>query len=421
MSKFFSKQSAKLFISLLLLLFVSCENEPTQSVYVEDPTTKPDPVISSIEPPNSALAGIGQITIKGSNFSPKIEENAVFVGPRAATIISASASELVIQSPNTLGDSLEVKVSVIGAYLFSNVVYYDLKSALEKHSNIGFSETMHGITVDKNENLYVSVSRDGSTIARRIDRILPDGTQEKEWGSTSFLSASHMRIGPGSILYLARNTSSLYYIGSGGGSSSLLKALSGSIYDIDFNAEGSMYAAGNGDNLFLVQTNGDFETVADYASTYVKGVRVYNGYVYVAGTDLTDSTVAVWRNQINSVNSLGPKELVINLTAQLPFRTEIQAITFADDGDMYLSITNSDDPILIVHPGGSFEPLYPGVLKPADALNIQVVDMAWGNDIFLYINLLTQFEEPDGSLTTVREMYKVNMQKNGAVYYGREM
>jgi hypothetical protein len=420
MNEFFTKQNAKLFISLLLILFISCDKTPTQSVFVENPTTKPDPVISSIEPPNGALAGIGQITIKGSNFSSKIEENAVFVGPKAATILSASASELVIQSPNTIADSLEIKVSVIGALLFSNVVHYNLESALQKYSTIGFTEVMHGITVDKDENLYVSVSRDGSTIARRIDRVLPDESIEKGWGSTSFLSASHMRIGPGSTLYLARNTSSLYTIGSGGGSSSSLTSLSGSVYDLDFNSDGSMYAAGNGDNLYLVQTNGNFESVADYASTYVKGVRVFNGYVYVAGTE-SGSTEAVWRNQINSPNSLGPKELVIDLTAELGFATEIEAITFAEDGDMYLSIINSDDPILIVHPDGSFEPLYPGVLKPADAVNIEVTDMAWGNGVYLYINLLTQFEEPDGSITTVREMYKVNMQKNGAVYYGRDM
>lgn len=420
MNEFFTKQRAILFMSLVLILFVSCEKEPTQSVFVENPTPKPDPVISSIEPSNSALAGIGQITIKGSNFSPKIEDNDVIIGRKPATVISASESELVVQSPNIVGDSLEIKVSVIGAFLFSNIMYYNLESALEQYSTIGFTEVMHGITVDKDENLYVSVSRDGSSIVRRIDRVLTDGSIEKGWGSTSFLSASHMRMGPGNSLYLARNTSSLYYIGSGGGSSSSFATLSGSVYDLDFNPDSSMYAAGNGNSLYLVQTNGDFESVADYASTYVRGVRVFNGYVYVAGTE-SGSTEAVWRNHINSPGSLGPKELVIDLTTQLGFPTQILAITFAEDGDMYLSIINSDDPILVVHPDGSFEPLYPGVLKPADAVNIEVTDMAWGNGVFLYINRFTQFLENDGSLRTVREMFKVNMQKNGAVYYGREL
>ena len=61
MNEFFTRQRAILIISLVLLLLVSCERTPTQSVFVTDPTAKPDPVLTGIEPPNRALAGIGQI------------------------------------------------------------------------------------------------------------------------------------------------------------------------------------------------------------------------------------------------------------------------------------------------------------------------------------------------------------------------
>ena len=182
-----------------------------------------------------------------------------------------------------------------------------------------------------------------------------------------------------------------------------------------------MYTAGNGDSLYLVQTNGDFESVAGYPSTFVRGVRVFGDHVYVAGTE-GGTRDAVWRNRINTVNDLGANELVIDVTANIG-DSEIQALTFAEDGDMYISITNNDDPIWIVQPDGSAEPLYPGVIKPADADIIEVRDMVWGNDVFMYINRFHQVEEqgPDGpEVTTFQQIIKVNMQKLGALYWGRE-
>ena len=216
---------------------------------------------------------------------------------------------------------------------------------------------------------------------------------------------------------LSNRNAAMYNRPGGGNQSSVFASLSGRAYDFDFNREGSMYAAGNGDNLFLVQTNGNFESVAAYPATFVRGVRVFGSYVYVAGREMSTRD-AVWRNRINAVNSLGPNELVFDVTAQIG-NSEIQALTFAEDGDMYLSITNNNDPIWVVHPDGSYEPLYPGVIKPANASNIEVRDMAWGNDVFLYINRFHQVVE-GGEITTFQQIIKVNMQKNSAPYWGRE-
>ena len=419
MSKIGLNKIFTLCFGLLVIFVLYCEKNATPSLYVENPDSSPNPVINSVVPPGKALAGIGEIVFNGANFSPVMEENFVYFNGISATILSASTTQITVQSPNLPGDSLVVKINVAGSFLFSNTIYYTLEPVIEQHGNVGPVD-MYGITADKNENLYYSVSRDGGSTARRIDKVFPDGTVEKGWGGTSFLFSSHMRVGPGDTLYLARNNANTYYIGPSGGNTALLARLSGSIYDFDFNPQGSMYAAGNGDSLYLLQTNGAFQGIADYTDTYVRGVRVFNGYVYVAGTG-PGPTEAVWRNQINAVNSLGPKELVIDLTAQLGFATQIQAITFAEDGDMYLCIINTDDPILVVHPDDTFEPLYPGILKPADAINIEIRDMAWGTGVLLYINRFTQFEEADGTTTTVQEIMKLNMLKNSAPYYGREL
>jgi hypothetical protein len=223
MNEFFTRQKATLFISLVLLFFVSCEKEPTQSVFVEDPTAKPDPVLTSIEPPNSALAGIGQITIKGSNFSPKIEENAVFFGPNPASVVSASETQLVVQppNPNVIADSLEVKVSVIGAFLFSNIIYYALEPAVEEYGGYGnLGENLYSVALDSSENVYVWRA------FRFVDMITPDNPNVTQDYGTSTIVTSGMKMGPGGYLYLAKNNTTLYRIPPGGGGHSSFIVLS---------------------------------------------------------------------------------------------------------------------------------------------------------------------------------------------------
>ncbi|NIP51976.1 MAG: hypothetical protein GWN00_33365, partial [Aliifodinibius sp.] len=105
---------------------------------------------------DGALSGIGQITINGSNFSPAIEKNAVFFGSTIAAVLSASESELIVQTPRVIGDSIEVKVSVVGALLYSDPIYYTIEPAAIELGGYGLlNEDLFAITVDANENVYV--------------------------------------------------------------------------------------------------------------------------------------------------------------------------------------------------------------------------------------------------------------------------
>jgi hypothetical protein len=403
MNKFFTKQKATLFISLVFLLLLSCDKEPTQSVFVEDPTVKPDPVLTGIEPPNSALAGIGQITITGSNFSSRIEENAVFFGPNPATVLSATETQLVVQSPNILADSLEVKVSVIGALLFSNVMYYSLETAVTELGGYGnLGENLYSVALDSSENVYVWRA------FRFVDMITPDNPNVTQDYGTSTIVTSGMKMGPGGYLYLAKNNTTLYRIPPGGGGHSSFSTLSKKVFDLDFDQNGNIYTAGQGDSLFIVYPDASSESVADYTGVVVRAVRVYNGYVYLAGYRSSDSLEAVWRNQIIAPNNLGPNELVFDVTAALGRDIQVQSLAFAEDGDMYVG-TTALDPIQVVHPDGTNEPLYPGVLAP------EMYDMEWGNDVYLYVcrraSVIAQTET---------RIIRINMQKKGAPYYGRQ-
>jgi hypothetical protein len=403
MIKINTRSSLYFFLSLILLLFVFCEKDPTPTIFVENPTAKPDPVITSVVPQGKTLAGIGEIVFTGQNFSPVVGENTVFFDGVPAKVLAATATQLTVQSPNQPGDSIVVKIDVVGSFLFSNTIYYTLEPAIVEYSDYNEFDDIFGVGVDAQENLYVSAL---TGTFRRIDKITPDEVRQESYGTMSFPSFARIRVGPGGELFLARgNNTILYRIAASGGNAQPFSALPGRVYDLDFNQDGNIFTAGDGDNLYLVRPDASNKIVADYPSTFAKAVRVYNGYVYVGGNE-ADMREAVWRNQIITADSLGDNEMVFDLTAELGANIEILSLTFGEDGDMYIGTNDTIAPILIVHPNGSHEPLYPGVLDR------ETFDMHWGNDVFMYVNRKNENDD-------IRGLYKLNMQKKGAPYYGR--
>ena len=394
----------------LAIVISGCEKSATPSLYVDDePADRPNPVVTGVEPADAGLAGIGTVTIHGNNFSTVMDENLVFFGKDRATVVSANANQIVVSTPNIIADSLELKVAVVGAFGFSNIMRYSLQNAILPYGIYGpGSEQLFGITIDKDENLYVSIT------PRRIDRVSVDTTEVSFATSTGVIKADNMRIGPNGNLYFVRKTNRLYRLQSGSTTSeTYLSNMPDNNYDLDFDATGFMYIAGEGDNITSVDSDGNFQTVADYPGIFIKALRVYNGYVYVAGTT-PDTLEKVWRNPINVPGNLGPSEEVFNLTSALGANIEIFTMTFDETGNMYLGM-NTDDPILIVHPDGSFEPLYPGLWIPNGSSGVsEVFDIEWGNDIFMYVN--RRHEQESG---IVHQLLKVNMLKMGAPYYGR--
>ena len=175
MNEFFNKQKARLILIVTLILFITCTREPTKSVFPDNQQFNPDPQITSVEPANGSLYGIGQITISGSNFSSKKEENFVVFGSDTAKIVSASESQLIVRTPKLLGDSIKIKVGVVGALLYSNVIYYSINQAVDEMGGYGVAgEDLYAITVDASENVYVFRS------IRFVDIISPDSIDKSQ-------------------------------------------------------------------------------------------------------------------------------------------------------------------------------------------------------------------------------------------------
>jgi len=353
-------------------------------------------------PEESTLAGIGEITLQGSNFSTVPENNLVYFDKTLTTVVSSSESQITVKSPNILGDSIDVKIAVQGAYLYSNIMEYKLVPALWEFGAFDEYSDAYAIACDSDENLYVS------TKGKKVYKVTPDGEKTVYSEDSGFDKASGMKMGPGGYLYFVNILSYMFRIPPGGGKYEMYTVLPSGGFDLDFGPNGNLFCGGNGDGLYRIKPDKSNDVVADYTDIYIKSVRVYNGYVYVAGeytgTDAEAVQMGVWRNQILADDgTVSEKELVLDWASQ--FNGYLISINFSEDGDMYVG-TDEPEGIIIFHEDGSYEGMYPGVIEP------ESYALCWGNGPFLYVTRR-------GAEATQKRIMIVNAQKNGAPYYGR--
>eukprot|EP00026_Physarum_polycephalum_P000048 Phypoly_transcript_00048.p1 GENE.Phypoly_transcript_00048~~Phypoly_transcript_00048.p1 ORF type:complete len:2722 (+),score=260.03 Phypoly_transcript_00048:277-8166(+) len=93
----------------LVYVTVAGQGSDTTEVYVD----YAGPFISSIAPTSGPAAG-GMLTIIGSNFDTNTSNTQVFVGDTSTTILSISASRLVVGLPPLIGSGLQVEVTIDG-------------------------------------------------------------------------------------------------------------------------------------------------------------------------------------------------------------------------------------------------------------------------------------------------------------------
>lgn len=382
------------------VLLSSCQQEKPESLYNPNYLYNPNPVITAMEPADSALAGIVTIKIIGENFSPITENNFVHFGKTKAVVWGASANELVVQSPNIIADSTAVRVSVLGAISFSNSMPYRLVRGVGEFGGFGDYDEPYMVECDKDENIYVALG------SRKIVKITPAEVRT-DYATTTFSLFTGLAFGPDGRLYVARNTRYLYRVPAGGGSAAQWVRVKDAVYALDFAPGGFIFVGGKGDSLYQVTIQGDGTSagIMPYPDTYIKAIRVFNGYVYVGGKINATNQQAIWRNQILSENELGPTEVYFDWSTKISTTFEILAITFAADGDMYVG-TDAPEAVIVIHPDGTFAPLYPGVLEPTS------YSLSWGNKQFLYVARRS-------SDAKKRRVIKINMLKEGAPYYGR--
>ncbi|MBL7093789.1 IPT/TIG domain-containing protein [candidate division KSB1 bacterium] len=392
---------------LLTIFLFQCEKEKPTSLFDPDHISNLTPVITEITPPNSALAGIVEITISGANFSPVAKNNFVYFGKTKTAVLSATDNQLIVQSPPIVQDSLEVKVAVLDADLFSNILFYSLVQPVWEHGDYGEFDEPAVIACDNEENLYVAVAR-----AKRIDKILPKGVRET-YASMSFSIPTGIKMGPEGILYVAQKSKNIHCVLPGNTETQKIFRAPGKVNDFDFAESGVIYGGGDGDNLYLIDpSDSSTEKVAEYTDINIRTVRVFDGCVYVGGKENETGKQYIWRNQILANNELAEKEIYFDWSEKVDPDSGVFALTFAQDGDMYIG-TDKSEAIFVVHPDGSYEPLYPGILEPTSNA------LCWGAGESMYV-CRHKSVIIDGDRVDSKTIIKVNMLKNGAPYYGRQ-
>ncbi len=408
--------------SLGFVFFLGCSEEPEKSLWNLDPDYEvmPDPVITSVEPVDGVYAGIDQVTIYGTNFNPDVSHVSVYFDNKKAEVLSSSATEITVIAPVIQGDSIIIKVQVDNALLFGISQPYKVEFAEGEYGGITGQLDAYGVACDLDDNLYVSL---GSYNIIKID---PEENQ------TDYVTTAQgvdgffwsMKMGPEGELFAAR-TKYIYKVPAGGDTIYRFTTtkLKQAVNDFDFDEYGDIYVAAKKGIYFVNGTDASSQLASSYTNITLNSVRVYNGYVYVAGTytgfDTLEIQKGIWRNKILGQGGvLDTNELVIDWHTYFndPVSPAINAITFSADGDLYIGADSTDnsEAITVVPPNvdktysmENAEPLYNAVLMPPATV------FCWGNDQYLFVNRKS-------NLNDLARMIRITMGKMSAPYYGRQ-
>ena len=379
-----------------LFILSGCKEEKGKSVFDLVTPGKAQPVIDSLSPAGSALAGADIITIYGKNFSSTLAENFIYFNGKAAKILSATTTKLVVNSAVDSGTQA-VKVTVAGAELYSAPVAYKLLLAVEPFGTVSPPSTgAAALATDSSSNLYFDLLGTGTDNGIYI--LSPNGNQTKYIPKTPGITYWRaLKRGPANALYGVRGASAVFLVASTDTAFQVWARTSAAVADLDFDQSQNIWAGGNTTALDCFKLDKSItSTPFDGA---VHALRVYNGYLYFSATK--DSVEKVLRAPISGT-SLGTIEDYFNITSAVGTLYSGQAITFSSNGYMYVG-TQAPLGVIVVAPDKSFSTPYSAY---SAMFGTMISSVAWGPGELLY------------GATAEGSLFKIHTRKTGAPYYG---
>ena len=401
-------------LAALLIFAAGCDSGPGESLYDPDPTTNPDPAVTAVSPDPSeiVLAGIDEVTLTGTNFSANASENLVYFDDVRAEVVEASPTQLRVKAPNFPSPELQIRVAVLGAENYSNLVPYRLVSAVVPFGDLGMADEPTGIGSDDLGNAYVSIFSEGSSVG--IDRFTPDG-ERSDYFSTTF-PWSDLAVGPDGALYGVRGVQAVFRLPEGMAQQTY-QVVTGSarLGALTFGPTGALWTGSREGGLFRVAPGGGSFDQFDLPGN-IRDLVVFDGALYVAVTQ--DNVSRVVRFPIDSNGDLGEAETYVDVTAT--FAAEARALAFAQDGTLFIGTDaggfidlEERNPVVVVLPDGSTEVLYPGVLGPEQSSTfVQIRSFAWDADTGLYA--IRRFEIRGQETEIFFDLVRIETRKMGA-------
>lgn len=398
------------FVALLALsLQINGCSKPNDNPSLYNPNWQslPQPVVDSLTPAGTALAGVDTITVYGKNFSANRDSDGVYFNSTLiynTGIISASSTKLTLLAPALSGDTIQVRVYVIGSVDFSATYRYRLLAAIAPFGKLGSGDEAFGLTMGADSSLYASLSNPNLTGTKDegVFQFASDGSITPYTRPlTGNVYWTSLKFGPGGYLYAAKGVRAMYRFSPGSGNSAQIWTTipSGSFADMDFDPSHNLWVGGNNKEIYMITQNA---VVKGFPfAGIVHAVRYFDGSLYFAASVGSAPTQVFKAPIIN--DSLGTPEVYYDLSTDPTGGNNIYAITFSADGDMYAGVDSSDY-LIVVHPGGSISRPY-SLYIASGVLNSPVKSFAWiGTDLY--------------ASTESGELLKIEPRKQGAPYYG---
>lgn len=413
-----------IFVLVALFIGVSCDTEEPDSIFDPNATAAPDPVITSVTPPDSAYGGADErftVTITGQFFGDNAEEVLVNFGSELAEIISHSETEMVVTPPANFTDSLRVMVSKFGsnaAYYFglyeqSDTAFhpYTLLNPVSKIDGFDAYTLPQSVCVDAAGNVFV-------THDKVIERVSPDGTITSI-GELKGKTTTRLQVGPDGALYYTYATNIMKVDTST--FTHTYKKLTETALDMDFDRNDNLYAIDPNriysvDKTTMVAT----ELVAfndEFPDTALSCMRIYGDDLYIAGT-VNDTTTGmmryIWKMALDVNNGTVSGDLVEVFDWSTTEYAGLNVSNFTFDENGQLLVGTENYALLVIYPNGTdyatgeVKKVYRHIIGDEYVHRIY-----WGPDDYLYISTYNVSDTENAKLL------KVNMFGKGAPYYGR--
>lgn len=265
--------------------------------------------------PESGLAGT-RVTITGTGFNPVAGQNTVTFNGTAATVVSASATSLVVIAPDGF-NSGPLKIAVDGMTTLAPVNFNRAGVITLAGGPGSNSLTLDGrsgaIAVDRNGNIYVQ-----EPSKNRIKKITPDGTVSIFAGSSSGISGNKNGNGTDALFSLSANTGmaidaqdNLYVSDYGNqsvkkitpqGDVTTFASNVGNVNKMGTDEQGILYVINGFNSIVQIDRNGIKKTIRTNSMdesarpTAFNGVfySVSNESIYIGSTDLSGTPPLNW-------------------------------------------------------------------------------------------------------------------------------
>ncbi|MBL7012993.1 MAG: IPT/TIG domain-containing protein [Candidatus Marinimicrobia bacterium] len=395
---------------IIFILVVTGCNDSQYPDDVWDPNEVPnsDPEIHNVLPADSAFAGADVVYINGENFGQSIDDILVYFNSELGDIISADDTLILVSPPAIISDSVTIKVSVKGAFLFGEYHEYKLISRMVQYGAFdSIEESVWGLAVDTLENVFAGLTGSG-TSEGTIEKLLPPNGERSEENIQAALNTMRsMRVGPDNYIYYVDGANPYVIKSEIGGSGLSYAGLPGVVTDLDFDSNHILYTGGGGQAIYSLNKDLSILSTSNYTDISILAIKTFENNLYVAGYYVGDDEsipiVAMYRNEILDENgTLGEKEIVFDWRILSGTIGNITSIVFDETGTMYIG--SDTDYGIMTYSDGILNPYYEKVIFAP------ISKMSWGNGQYLYLNFR------GGK----RMINRFDTRINGAPYGGRE-